>query len=614
MEESKKVLIWQPESNEPEIISQYQYFADNLKVLTLEGEIVPLNANIAQQKVLNTVYEYQEKNDLPVRAIILKARRTGISTAIAARFFLEINEYPNRFACVVSADQEATAKVFRMSQLFQGQMPEEKRLETKYSGKKEIVYAEPHNSQLIMQTAGKGVLGRGGLTHYLHLSECAFYSGDPKAALAGIFQEVPEKPRTWIIEESTANGQGGIFYDHWISAVNDWKRTKNPRGWLPIFLPWYIFPDYQFKIPEDITFEIGKPHDVAINGLWCEEEKEYQKKYKLCDEQLYWRRMTIRNKCQGDLDLFNSEYPINSSVAFVSTGRNVFNPVQLAKLMPEEEYNKGANALFIKDPLGRIIPDNAFRYEQCWKIYRYRNPDHEYVISIDTMEGTQANPDDPKSPFDWHSAQVLDRETGEFVAEWHGRGNQRDLGEQCLLAQQYYNNAWIAPELPMGMVLLDVLKESGCDRIYQRQKGDEQRVETDGENLGWRTTSITRYKMIDDFRVAVHDSSLIIYSMELMDELKTFVYDCNGKARHIAGKHDDRVFAAMIALQLHMRCPFKPKSYPTDSVFKESVKDKSGGLLPEPTNDMDENKVLARRNVRDTFIIGENDEREQFVY
>ena len=610
---SEKVLIWQPP--EQEIIHPYHYFSKYLKVMTLDGEIVPLDVNIAQQRVLNTIYEYQEKNDLPVRAIILKARREGVSTAIAARFFLEINEYPNRFANVVSADQEATSKVFRMSQLFQNQMPEDKKLETVYSSKKEIVYSEPHNSQLVMQTAGKQVLGRGGLTHLLHLSEVAFYSGDPKAALAGIFQEVPEKPRTWIVLESTANGQGGLYYDMWTSAVNDWKRTKNPKGWLPIFLPWFIFPDYQFKIPDDTKIVIGSPHDAAINAVWCEDEEELTEKYKLCPEQLYWRRMTIRNKCQGDLDLFNSEYPSSASVAFVSTGRNVFNQTHLARMTSNTEYITGKSSIFTIDTSNKILPEGALRSSQCWKIFKYVDLTHEYTIGIDTMEGTQANPDDPKSPFDWHAVQVLDRDTGEFVAEYRGRGNQRDLGEQCLLCAKYYNNAWIAPELPMGMVVLDVLRESGYDRIYQRQKGDEQRVESDGENLGWRTTSITRYKMIDDFRVAIHDSALKIYSNDFMEELKTFVYDCNGNARHISGKHDDAVFAGMIALELHMRCPFRPKAYAYDSVFTSPKKGKTEGVLPEPEDENSPTDIhLSRRNVKDGWNGEEVNSREDFVY
>ena len=49
---------------------------------------------------------------------------------------------------------------------------------------------------------------------------------------------------------------------------------------------------------------------------------------------------------------------------------------------------------------------------------------------------------------------------GEIVAVYLGRGGQSDIGQQAVLAAKWYNSAWIAPELPMGMVVLDVLRES----------------------------------------------------------------------------------------------------------------------------------------------------------
>ena len=49
-----------------------------------------------------------------------------------------------------------------------------------------------------------------------------------------------------------------------------------------------------------------------------------------------------------------------------------------------------------------------------------------------------------------------------------------------------------------------------------------------------------------------------------MDEMETFIRDKNGKPVHRPGKHDDLLFALMIALQVHQRCPLSDLPYRDD--------------------------------------------------
>lgn len=495
------------------------------------------------------------------------------STYFEGRFFAEINHRPNRYACIASADTDSSDKVFKMSKLFQEQMPVDMKRPTDYSNRKEIVYSAPHRSEFRVQTAGKDILGRGGLTHYFHFSEVAFWE-NAKEKLGGASQEVPDKPNTIIALESTAAGLGGAFYDMFWQAVKDWKITKNPANYLPIFLPWFIFPDYQMKIPEGVRFEIGNVTASNIPAEWVEDERELVAKYNLCNEQLFWRRWAIKNKCQSDLDLFHAEYPATAREAFVATGRQVFNQPAIDRL----EKNCKAGSFVLLEPGGdKIRAETVLQRKQCWQIWQMPKQGHEYTIGVDAMEGKQADPNDPKSKFDYHGASVFCRNSGEFVAEWHGQGSQKDLGYQCLYAAQLYNDAWIAPELPTGMVVLDVLKEKGYDRIYQRQKGDERLDEYDSDNLGWRTTIITRPKMIENFRDAVLEGSLKASSFSLIEEMRSFTYDKEGRARHLPGEHDDLLFSAMIALQLHLRLPMKSAPYPYATTFAatEPIKKKT---------------------------------------
>jgi len=567
---------------------------DNLKIVNRDGKIMSLYLNIAQMMLHKTIEDIQISKGYPVRIIVLKARRHGISTYTEARFFYEINHRSHVNAVVASADIASTNKVFGMAKRFQNSMPPRAKRPTDFSNRKEIVYSEPHGSAFIAQTAGTDVLGRGGQNHYFHPTEFAFWK-DAKTQFGGAMQEVPDKD-SMVIIESTANGIGGAFHDMFMEAMDDWKYSKSPGNFLPIFLPWFVFPEYRRKIPYDMKFMAGKPHASNIPLEWLVIENELMSRFKLTKEQLYWRRWAIKNKCQNDLNLFDQEYPWSWEVAFNATGRNVF----LNSKIESMHVRDGRTALLVK--CGDQIQAEATELlRNCWQIWKKPETGHGYTIGIDTMEGTQSDPDDPKSNYDYHAVSVFDRDTGEVVAIYLGRGGQRELGEQCVYAAKWYNEAWVAPELPMGMVVLDVMKESGYDRIYQRQQADEQRVETDSLNLGWRTTILTRPKMVDNFKTAFSEGDVKIYSKDLLDEMKTFVYDKHGTPRHRPGKHDDLLFATMIALQLHIRLPFHSCPYPCSDTF--------GSQDYEPFED----DQLSMRNAVDPWEPEDEDEFQQYT-
>lgn len=567
--------------------------SEYLKIIDLDGNISPLRLNIAQRKLHKTIFELQRNQGLPIKVIICKARREGVSTYAEGLFFQEINHRPNVNATVVSADLDSTNKLFNIIKFFQEHLPDGIKKDTIASNRKEIAYSSPHYSKFMAQTAGKDILGRGGQTHYFHGSELGYWN-NAKEQLGGALQEVPDK-ESMIILESTAFGSSGAFYEMFWQSVEDWKQTRNPKNFIPVFLPWFIFPDYQSAIPEGVNFVVGKAHAENYPSEWLEIEDELTKKYNLCPEQLFWRRWMIKNKCQGDLTLFDTEYPFCSRVAFSSSGRNVFVPSILDKM--ESQTTPGRTVVLEGGREGvRIV--EVQQTKNCWRIWKMPQPDHDYTIGADLMEGEQADKDDARSEYDRHAASVFDRNTGEFVALYWGQGAQREVGEQILSAGYFYNEAWIAPELPTGLVVLDILKEDGYGRIYSRQKGDEQLVEVDGISLGWKTTIITRPRSIQDFLSAVQHEEIKIYSKLLISEMRTFVYNREGVPKHAQGKHDDALFSALIALQIHLRLPLNPAPYEYSTTH--------------PGRDIKIHKSLAIIDAVDTWEAGNSDNDDPF--
>lgn len=529
-----------------------QWSAMNLTIINMGGKYQLLDLNIAQ-KIVHSRLELQRKASLPMRAIILKARREGVSTYVEGRFFHEINKNSLRFACVCSADAAATQKVFSMAKLFQEKLPDDIKLDERFSNRYEIVYAGDHRSSFLLQTAGKDVLGRGGLTHYLHCTEFAFWQ-NAKTQFGGAAQEVPDDPNTIIAIESTANGVGGAFYDMYDQAVGDWRLTKDLNNYIPIFLPWFIFPAYSKVVPK--VFEMDA------------EEKAIQDEFSLSTEQMSWRRWAIKNKCQGDIALFRQEYPASWLEAFQASG----NPVFTNSMISYQGVNASEPRYCIFTKKGIEDVDRKFN---CWQVRTLPRVDHQYCMGIDTMEARLSDVQDIKSKLDCDGVTIMDRTTSEFAAIYHGRGNQDDLADQCIYATERYNDPWLAPEIPNSMVLLKRFKEIGYQNIYNRQVHDEQLETKDSENLGWRTSMITRKFLVDDFITAMRNQDLKVGFQSIVEEMRTFIRDKTGKAIHQSGKHDDLLISGMIALQVHLRCPLNPQPYPDShtSGFEDKPKE-----------------------------------------
>ena len=513
--------------------SPLNWIAENLRIINKSGELVNLEPNEGQYMLSKAISE-QRNRGLPVRIVLLKPRQVGWSTWSEAELFCQINMKPNRTALVVSADTESTDMVFNMTRLFQDQMPKIYRKATRSSNRKEIVFDSPHRSKFLTQTAGKDVLGRGGTVHYLHLSEFAFW---PKAkeGFTAVTKMVPKgNTDTMIIVESTANGMGGAFYELFWNAVE--KIDRNPEdysGFIPVFFPWFKFPEYSIEPGYALSYD--------------EDERELRSRFGLTDGQLYFRRLQIE-ECGGDLGLFRQEFPATAKEAFQTSGNPVFSGGMLD--YQRARCQEPRYCVFNRDEL-----EDVNRKFNCWQILLPSQSGHEYSIGIDTKEDVLSDKSDVKSRLDMDGVAVFDRNTGEFVAIYKGRGNQRDLGEQVYWACKHYNDAWVAPEIPKGLGVLLVLKEAGYENIYNRQVHDEQLVVSDSENLGWRTTTVTRKWLVDGFLTGLRDKSLLIRFFDLYDQMTTFVYDKEGKPIHSAGEHDDLLFAAMIAFQVHLRCP-----------------------------------------------------------
>ncbi len=518
----------------------------NLKIVNKSSNLVSLQHNRSQLMLMNAK-QRQRKLGCPVRIITVKARQKGLSTGEAAETFEDINRNSNRHACLISMDIDGTDKVFRMTKTFQRNMPNDTRRETDKSNRKEIIYKAPHSSSILCQTAGKDVLGRGGTTHRVHATEVAFWR-NAERQLAGLLQEVPKTPESSVVIESTAFGTVGAFHNRYMAAI-DRVRSKDFTGFIPLFVPWFVDDEYSMAIPRGMNMTLETDHENYGD------EQELFRKFGLTVEQLYWRRWMIANDFDGDLSWFMQEYPSTWREAFQGSGRMVFRPADLDQM--ETFCRPAAATVEFYEEDGKIKYRHVNRRSNCWSIWRWPERNHSYVAFADVAEGILSDQNNPKSDPDRSVAGIEDRARHDLPAVYYGRPDTIEFGDQFILGSTYFNYAWASPEMnSIGMSVLDAMKRADYPYIYSREHKEEEVQREDSKKLGWKTTVLTRKAMIADLQEVVKTGALVIFDKRIIDEMRVFVWNKQGKAEAEVGEHDDCPMMVAGLLQMHQRCPY----------------------------------------------------------
>jgi len=489
--------------------SDFELFAkEQIRIITKNASqgFVPFTFNAAQVEI-NKKLESQREKTGKVRAIILKARQQGISTYCAARVFWKTYFTPYTRSVVMAHDSATSDALFNMSRNIIDNMEEPPTLQK--SNAKEILF-EHNKSGYRLYTAGAKEAGRGTTPTIAHLSEVAFWQFDEQI-LAGLFQGISQENETEVILESTANGASGEFFRLYQGAIN------GDNEYVPIFLPWYITPEYRRKAPEG--FEL------------TEEEEDLVENYSLDNDQLYWRRLKIGES--GDKK-FIQEYPASAEEAFLVTGNSVFDQeiVQMYEV-------KAPDYVRAFDYESSYFEDNRNGHLEMWKAPKFED---RFIIGADVSLGVGQ---------DYSTAVVLNRER-EVCALF--RDNYIDpsvFGDILFYLGRYFNNALLAVESnSLGIATLNRLKQMNYINLYYQTKAATL-LNDEGSKPGFRTTISTKPMIIGNLKRAIEEHDIDIPSDIIVSELRTYVSAENGSTSALAGNYDDTVMALAIAFEAY---------------------------------------------------------------
>lgn len=424
-------------------------------------------------------------------SLMLKARQLGFSTLVATYVFWVTFFYDDRVVIMLSRTERDAVKLLQKAKYgyrflpewmkWRGPMTNMTQTKIEFSNESYVESLPSASDPARGEAVWLAVIDE---IAYLPNSEEAWASIEPIADVGGR-----------VIALSTANGEGNLFHKLWVGAVNNSNRFK------AVFYPW------------------------SANGR---SQEWYDKKVADLPE---WQ--------------LAQEYPSDPEDAFLRSGRPLFSPDMLRRLVVREPMFRGD---FDEVRGYKFI----HRAQGALRVWELPLKDGRYCIGADPAQGYEHG--------DFCSVHVINVRSGLVVAHWHGRIDPDELGTKVLVPLgQWYNRALIGVESNNhGLTTLKALQRSKYHPLYmQRSPRYKKSVPTD--ILGWRTSQNTKPLAIDELNQALRDGALELLCADTISELRTFVRDDAGKMT--GSPFDDRVMSLAIANQM-VKHVFQPQYQP----------------------------------------------------
>ena len=448
-----------------------------LRVRGRDGVIRPLRANAVQR-------EFERNRGQ--RNIVLKARQMGVTTWVAARFFLKTITARGVLSVQVAHTREAAEGIFRMVQRFWECLPRDLRENGLMRSKANVgqMIFPALDSEFRIVSAGDEGAGRGLTIQNLHCSEVSRWPGNAAETLVGLRAAL--SPGSEMVMESTPNGAYGCFYEEWTRA------GAGEIGAVRHFYPWWMEKKY---VADDVT-------DLS------REELELVRRHGLSAGQIGFRR-ELEKSFRG---LRSQEFAEDAESCFKATGDCCFDVEALEGRMgcvPEPIEKRRGGAL---------------------QVWLPPVPGKEYLVAVDTAGGGADG--------DFAAVQVIEVGSGMQCAELQQRIPVLELARVAAELGREYGGAMIAVERNNHGA--GVLAYLDATERYAR-------VWSQGGVAGWLTTAGNKPGMVSRLGALLVESPGMFASRRLLAECRTFVSYGGGRTGAANGAHDDCVMSMAIA-------------------------------------------------------------------
>ena len=556
----KDELLSMLESGDARVLSNVNVFKDLIEACIKiqpfgQTEFKLITLNNTQEKFVDEYFKQAQFG--PVRIIVLKGRRCGLSTILAAICVIEMLCRPGLRAAIVAPKKESTAEPI-YKQLYRKMMEglEIDPTVNDFIREGDGLRLTQNQSNLRVDFESKII---GIALDFMHITEAAYFKNLHDFLSHAIHTIAPES-RSSITIESTANAYGDVYHEQWLKA------EKGDSNFEPMFFSWF---DHELNTKEFISpkqkLEFVQNIKPGVQGTWGDEVSLIA--LDVTPEQLNWRRAKIKDVTLG---VFHREYPSTPEEAFLQSDSNVFDVRALKWQIKNHELPPVAVGDF--EIMGMRHNEVAPMLTPCYPgfvhIWEQPDPEMEYVIGVDVSEGKQ----------DFSVGSVLSRRPLELVATL--RGYDTNNLEPLMFADQLYHLGKYYHSAPMaiennssGLSVINHLQNLGYYDLLGMEELFPNFTAGSRDQLGWRNTTQTRQSAIEAMKYAIRNKMLIIHDNATLIEMVNFIYVGLTEGNRVkpqaarkgeyrkpgaeeSGYYDDRLFALMGAYLGHQSLGF----------------------------------------------------------
>lgn len=520
------------------------FFRNAIKIRPKDAKrLIPLVMRPAQRKLMDTIDRIAAQGRAP-RIIILKARQIGFSTVTDLEMFRRCLLWPLQLALVTAHVADSAEILFGNIHRAYQHLPQPIRADKRYSAKR-LIHLDENDSLLQVQVAKEA---RGITAQQVHVSELAFVEdAEARALMTAILNTMPDTPESLVIVESTPNGIGNEFHRRYVRA------KRGTSEWVAFFVPWFDEPTYRMSTTLTETELAAGTSDAMIRA------HELYRTHKLDLDQISWWLYTLENKCNGDLDVMEQEYPSNDRDCFLASGRKVFDRAGLAHYIdmsgldvedeetPEQrEARERADTRNHSITIGedyrraRITPDPRGEL----RIYRQPVHRHRYLIGADLSAG------DPGS--DHTPVVVLDQNTLSVDAVWYTKAPPEVVADHAAAIAHYYNRGKVIGEANNHGILFHhrLIDELQYPSVRWRRTSEDSVSGTEQDRPGFWTSGANREHLFNLVRRFVRERRGRVEDERMVLEWTMLQYERTPSGAERVDHPDDGASDLTIALAM----------------------------------------------------------------
>lgn len=465
----------------------YEYYAFLFQKIkpkkTGEGEyknqtLIPFRLNYAQRTILLPFIMACIIAGIPIRAIIVKARQMGFSTAINGIFeWVQTILMKGHNSIIATTVNSQASKIRGMYTTIAENSPIKSTF-SNYEGISNCKYYEERSCTITTCSTQAPENMRGDNLKLAHLSEPGSWKKtkemSPEDMVQSIMGGIEPEPMTMVIYESTAKGVGNYFHKIYLESKGDGD------AYTTLFAPWYLAEKNEM-FPEDYE-KFVRSWDTYEQWLWREGATI---------EGICWYRYVLYNEkpFKGDHWRMKSEHPTTADEAFSSTGQKFFNRDTVKRYMSRYEdplFVGDLSNIHAEDPI-KIVKDLRFEEYDKGNLSIWAKPASERWLNryLATLDVGGAN-----DKADYTVLSIFDRADPNYTLKLAARLRLRGEAwisvykamqictwyQKCLLAPEsnYFDNKKKqAYEMQTFELVMDRLS-ANYSNLYIRPQSEEQ--------------------------------------------------------------------------------------------------------------------------------------------